>query len=341
MHISIMIIMYRSLMEVTKPLSKTTPKSSEAVKPKDDKEAAKEVKKQEILASYRKAGTIAKEVREAAKPLVKAGVSIIELCEKIETMIINKGGNWAFPCNISINNLAAHYSPPIGDKTSIGEKDVVKVDFGVHVDGYIADTAFTISLDPAYQKLVEAAEKGVKVAIQNIKAGADTRRIGALVEVAVRELGYRPIKELTGHLLEQYEVHGPKTIPSVGSVGGSRLEEGEFYAVETFATTGSGGVHDTPYCYIYRMLPVRSPIRFAGSRQIISIVGKKYKSLPFTERWLAKEAPNVSLKFALKELIGSGLLYEYHVLADRKESMVAQAEETVLVRKDGCDVLTT
>lgn len=328
-------------MEALKPLSNASPKPSPVVKPKNDKEHVDEAKKkEEILANYKKAGTIAKEVREAAKPLVKVGVPVIELCEKIESLILEKGGNWAFPCNISINNLAAHYSPPIGDKTSIGDKDVVKVDFGVHVEGYIADIAFTKSFDPAYQKLVEAAEKGVKVAIQNIKAGADTRRIGALVEVAVREMGYRPIRELTGHLLEQYEVHGPKTIPSVGSVGGSKLEEGEFYAVETFATTGSGGVHDTPYCYIYRMLPVRSPIRFAGSRQIVSIVGKKYKSLPFAERWLAKEAPNVSLKFALKELTGLGLLYEYHVLADRKESVVAQAEETVSVKKDGCEVLT-
>lgn len=322
-------------------MSNASPKPSPVVKPKDDKQHVDEAKKkEEILADYKKAGTIAKEVREAAKPLVKVGVPVIELCEKIESLILEKGGNWAFPCNISINNLAAHYSPPIGDKTSIADKDVVKVDFGVHVEGYIADTAFTISFDPTYQKLVEAAQKGVKVALQNIKAGADTRRIGALVEVAVREMGYRPIRELTGHLLEQYEVHGAKTIPSVGSVGGSKLEEGEFYAVETFATTGSGGVHDTPYCYIYRMLPVRVPIRFAGSRQIVSIVGKKYKSLPFTERWLAKEAPNVSLKFALKELTGLGLLYEYHVLADRKESVVAQAEETISVKKDGCDVLT-
>lgn len=328
-------------MEAAKFLSNVSPKPSPLVKPKDQKGVIDEAKKkEEILANYKKAGSIAKEVRDSARPLVKVGIPLIELCEKIEAMIIEKGGNWAFPCNISINNLAAHYSPPIGDKTSIGEKDVVKVDFGVHVEGYIADTAFTISFDPAHRKLVDAAEKGVKVAIQNIKAGADSRRIGALVEVAVREMGYRPIRELTGHLLEQYEVHGSKTIPSVGTVGGSKLEEGEFYAVETFATTGSGGVHDTPYAYIYRILPVRSPIRFAGSRQIMSIVGKKYKSLPFTERWLAKEAPDVSLKFALRELTGLGVIYEYHVLADRKESFVAQSEETVLVKKDGCEVLT-
>jgi methionyl aminopeptidase len=328
-------------MEATKSLSNARPTPLPQAKPKDEKEHADEAKKkEEILTNYKKAGSIAKEVRESAKTLVKVGVPIIDLCEKIEAMIIEKGGNWAFPCNISINNLAAHYSPPIGDKTTIGDKDIVKVDFGVHVEGYIADTAFTISLDPTHQKLVEAAEKGVKVAIQNIKAGADSRRIGALVEVAVREMGYRPIRELTGHLLEQYEVHGPKIIPSVGSAGGSKLEEGEFYAMETFATTGSGGIHDTPYCYIYRILPVRSPVRFAGSRQIISIVSKKYKTLPFTERWLAKEAPNVSLRFALRELTGLGVLYEYHVLADRKESFIAQAEETVLVKKDGCEVLT-
>jgi methionyl aminopeptidase len=242
---------------------------------------------------------------------------------------------------LSINNIAAHYSPPPEDKTAIQEKDVVKVDYGVHVDGYIADTAFTICFDPAYQKLVEAAERGLKVAVDNIKAGADTRRIGALVEVAIREMGYKPIKELSGHLLGQYELHGAKTIPCVGSVGSQKLEEGEVYAVETFASTGSGSVHDTPYCYIYRLIPVRSPIRFRGARQVLAIVQEKYKTLPFATRWIAKEVSPLSLKLALKELTTSGLLFEYHVLSDRKESIVAQSEETVLVTKDGHEVLTS
>jgi methionyl aminopeptidase len=297
--------------------------------------------KEEILGKYKKAGLIAKEVREAAKPLIKVGTPLIEIAEKIEALILEKGGNWGFPCNLSVNSLAAHYSPPPGDKTTIGEKDVVKVDFGVHIDGYIADTAFTVSFDPAFQKLVEAAEKGVKVAIENIKPGAESRRVGALVEVAVREMGYKPIRELTGHLLEQYEIHGPKIIPSVGSGGSSKLEEGEFYAVETFATNGSGSIHETPYSYIYRILPMRTPVRFAGSRQILSIAAKKYKTLPFAERWIAKEASNVPLKFALKELIGSGAIYEYHVLADRKDCVIAQAEHTVMVTKGGCEVLTS
>jgi methionyl aminopeptidase len=329
-------------MEVRQVLNSSDLGSSPPAKGKAAKEPVDEAKKkEEILGKYRKAAMIAKEIRETAKPLVKVATPLIEIADKIEALILEKGGNWGFPCNISINNLAAHYSPPIGDKTTVGEKDVVKVDFGVHIDGYIADTAFTVSLDPAHQKLVEAAEKGVKVAIDNIKAGAETRRVGALVEVAVREMGYKPIKELTGHLLEQYEVHGPKIIPSVGSAGSSKLEEGEFYAVETFATNGSGSIHETPYSYIYRLLPMRTPVRFAGSRQILSMVGKKYKTLPFAERWIAKEAPNVPLKFALKELIGSGALYEYHVLADRKDCVIAQAEQTVLVTKDGCEVLTS
>ncbi|WXG43319.1 MAG: type II methionyl aminopeptidase [Promethearchaeati archaeon SRVP18_Atabeyarchaeia-1] len=323
-------------------MSSNDKNSKQVAKAKATKEPTDESqKKEEILGKYKKAAAIAKEVREAAKPIVKVAIPLIDLAEKIETLILEKGGNWAFPCGISINNLAAHYSPPPGDKSMIGEKDVVKVDFGVHIDGYIADTAFTVSFDPAYQKLVEAAEKGVKVAIENLKAGVETRRVGALVEVAIREMGYKPVKELTGHLLEQYEVHGPKIIPSVGSAGSSKLEEGEFYAVETFATNGSGSIHETPYSYIYRLMPVRTPVRFGGSRQILSIANKKYKTLPFAERWIAKEASTVPLKFALKELIGSGALYEYHVLADRKDSMIAQAEQTVLITKDGCEVLTS
>jgi len=323
-------------------LSSTNSRSLETGKAKSDKGSPdKQKEKEEILGKYRKAATIAREVRESIKPLVKVGIPLIELCDKTESLIVVKGGTCAFPCNVSINNIAAHYSPPPDDKTTIQEKDVVKVDFGVHVDGYIADTAFTVSFDPTYQKLVEAAERGLKVAIENIRAGADTRRIGALVEVAIREMGYRPIRELSGHLLDQYELHGPKTIPCIGSVGSQKLEEGEVYAVETFASTGSGSVHDTPYCYIYRLIPVRSPIRFRGSRQILSIVQNKYKTLPFAVRWIAKQASALSLKLALKELTTSGLLFKYHVLSDKKESVVAQSEETVLVTKDGREVLTS
>ncbi|WXG45935.1 MAG: type II methionyl aminopeptidase [Candidatus Atabeyarchaeum deiterrae] len=321
-------------------MSKVSRPPAESSKAKNSKEISDEAqKKEEILVKYRKAGAIARDVREAIRPSIKVGSPILEICEKVEAMIIEKGGGWAFPCNISMNNIAAHYSPPLGDKTIIGEKDVVKVDFGVHVDGYIADIAFTLSFDPAYQRLVEAAERGLKAAIDNIKAGQDSRRIGALIEVAIREMGYRPIKDLSGHLVEQYELHGPKTIPCVGSGGSSKLEEGEVYALDIFATNGSGGVHDTPYCYIYMLMPTRSPIRFRGSRQVLSIIGEKYKTLPFTERWLTKEVSALSLKLALKELTNAGMLFEYHVLSERKDSMVAQAEETVLVKKDGSEVL--
>jgi methionyl aminopeptidase len=322
-------------------LSRTDSKSGETGGVKSDKGSSdKQKEKDEILGKYRKAAAIAKDVRESIKPLVKVGAPLIELCDKTESLIVEKGGVCAFPCNISINNIAAHYSSPPDDKATIHEKDVVKVDYGVHVDGYIADTAFTVSFDPAYQKLVEAAERGLKVAVDNMKAGADTRRIGALIEVAIREMGYKPIRELSGHLLGQYELHGPKTIPCVGSVGGQKLEDGEVYAVETFATSGSGSIHDTPYCYIYRLVPVRSPIRFRGSRQILSIVQNNYKTLPFAERWIAKQVSKLSLRLALKELTSSGLLFEYHVLSDTKESMIAQSEETVLVKKDSSEVLT-
>jgi len=322
-------------------LSSINSKSLKIGGAKSDKGSTdKQKEKEEIIGKYKKAGAIAKDVRESIRPLVKVGTPLIEICEKTESLVTEKGGTCAFPCNVSINNIAAHYSSPLNDKNTIQEEDVVKVDFGVHVDGYIADTAFTVCFDPTYQKLIEAAERGLKVAVENIKNGADTRRIGALVEVAIREMGYRPIRELSGHLLDQYELHGPKTIPCIGSIGGQKLEEGEVYAVETFASTGSGSVHDTPYCYIYRLVPVRSPVRFRGSRQILSIVQDRYKTLPFAVRWIAKQASALSLKLALRELTAAGLLFEYHVLSDAKDSMIAQSEETVLVTKDGHEVLT-
>ncbi|MHA1237969.1 MAG: type II methionyl aminopeptidase [Candidatus Odinarchaeia archaeon] len=295
---------------------------------------------EDVYEKYRTAGRIHKEVAESIKQEVKVGTRIIDLCEKIETLIKEKGGKCAFPANISINNIAAHYTSPSNDESVIKEGDVVKVDFGVHVDGYIADGAFTVCFNPEYEKLVEAAEKALQNAIENIKPKANTGKIGEIIEKTIKSYGYRPIKDLTGHILDQYNLHGSKIIPNVKIPYGKEIKEGEVYAVETFATTGLGAVKEMPQAYIYSMLPVRTPARFSASRRVISEILKEYKTLPFAQRWLAKKIPMGSLRLALKELTTKGIIKKYHVLSDIKESFVAQAEHTLIVTKDGCEVTT-
>lgn len=305
---------------------------------KDEKEKEEEEAKK--YDKYRKSGEIHKEVRKKIEPIVKVGMPVIELCEKIETLVIEKGGKPAFPTNVSINHVAAHYTSPHNDELRIEEKDVVKVDFGVHIDGYIADGAFTVSFDSEYDSLVESAEKSLENALDAFKPGVKTNEIGKIIEKTIKGYGYRPVKDLSGHTVDQYLVHGGKVVPNISVPHGLKIEEGEVYGIETFATTGKGAAHETSYCYIYSLLPIRIPVRFEGSRKVISIARNEYKTLPFAERWLTKKIPPLSLKMGLKELLSKGLLQRYYVLSDIKGSKVAQSEHTAIVAKDGIEITT-
>ncbi|MFX1519905.1 MAG: type II methionyl aminopeptidase [Promethearchaeota archaeon] len=301
----------------------------------------KSISEEDKLEKYRKAGQIVAKAKEYIRPFVKVGEKLLSICEKAEQCIIKEGAQLAFPCNVSINHLAAHYSSPPGDKTVIEEGDVVKVDIGAHVDGFIADSAFTVNFDPEFDKLVEAAVDSCHAAIEAMLPGTNTKDIGKIVESTIKSKSskFRPIKELSGHILDEYALHGPKTIPNVRIPYGTKIEAEEVYAVETFASTGSGSVHDLPYGYIYHIMPVRTPVRLKGSRKIISAALKEHKTLPFSERWIAKQLK--TYKVALNELVTKGVLHRYKVLSDKKGCKVAQAEETMIVTKDGPEITTS
>lgn len=213
----------------------------------------------EKLEKTREAGKISKEIYPAARNIIKVGAKVIDICENIEQMIKEKGGGLAFPCNVSINSISAHYTSPPNDETVIKEKDIVKIDYGVQQDGYISDFAFTVNFNPELDSLVEAAEQALRVVIENVKPGAETHKLGGLAEQTMKKYGFRPIVDLSGHILERWELHGKKTIPEIAlPIGaGTEIEEGEVYAMETFATTGSGKVHELPFCYIYNLIPAR------------------------------------------------------------------------------------
>ncbi len=312
-------------------------KLEETVPKKQEKEPEEEEDKFE---KYRKAGKAAKEVREIARKIAQPETPIIDICERIESELLNKGVGLSFPCNVSINNVAAHYSSPLDDKALIDKEDVVKIDFGTHFDGYIADTAFTISFNSEHDKLIEASKKAFETAIEMIKPGVETRVIGKKIEETIKGYGFRPIKDLSGHLLDQYVLHSSKIIPNISIPHGTKIEEGEVYALETFATTGSGTVTEAPYAYIYSLMPLRAPLRFKGSRQVLGLVQKEFKTLPFAERWLAKKVSKAGLKLAIRELTEKGLFRAYNVLSDRKGSLVSQEEHTLIVLEDGCELTT-
>jgi methionyl aminopeptidase len=293
----------------------------------------------EEVAVYRKAGEIAASVMNKGLKRVKEGRKLLDIAEYVESIIAEEGAKPAFPCNISVNEIAAHYSPQAWDSTVLEKGDLVKLDIGVHVEGYIADIAKTVVVGKAKSKLIKAAEEALEEAINFIKPGVYTNEVGKLVEETITSYGFSPVSNLTGHKLARFNLHGGTLVPNVKTRHGSEFKEGDVYALEPFATNGFGRVIDDVNAIIFRYLRDR-PLRMREARIILSHAKENYGSLPFAERWIANLVPRFKLNQALRQLVYSKALHAYHILREKKRGLVAQAEHTIIVGKDGCEVIT-
>lgn len=292
------------------------------------------------IEDYEKAGRIAREVLERWKNNIKPGVKLLEIAQGVEADIVSRGAGIAFPVNISINEQAAHYTPEHATEKAFGEKDVVKLDVGVHVNGFIGDTALTVDLSGENGKLLEASEAGLEAAIAGMKPGAKVGEIGALVEEEIRKRGFKPIENLTGHRLEQFKLHAGTEIPNVKTGSSHVLKEGDVFAVEPFATSGAGRVTEGAQVEIFSFVEKR-PVRLRESRRLMNYADERFRGLPFAERWLyADFTSKLLLGSALKELMMFGVLRPYPILSDAAKGLVSQAEKTVVIEKDGARVLT-
>lgn len=296
---------------------------------------------EEDLQKYRRAGKIAREVRTEIKKTVKEGMPIIDICEKVEGLTRDKGGKPAFPCNVSINDIAAHYTSPPDDKLTVPEKAVVKVDIGVHVNGYIADTATTICFDPEYLDMVNTAENALAKAVEILRPGLSITRFGSAIQKVIKSRGYKPVSNLTGHLIRRYIIHAGKSLPNVFNLSTSRIKEGEIYGVEPFVTVSkaAGRVDNLKEEHIFRFQKNKS-LKNPYSKKILTYIKKNFLTLPFTERWLTKFASSNNYKTAFSELLSSKAIMGYSVFVEASRKTVAQAEYTILIEKDGCVVLT-
>jgi methionyl aminopeptidase len=300
----------------------------------------------EVVKHYVKAGRIASEVREKLKIRVKENTSLLELCNWVENTIKDKGGTLAFPCNICINEIAAHYSPPISDKTVVPTGAIVKVDLGVHVDGYIADTATTICLNHQYDGMVYAINEALKQAIKAVKPGTKNSHIGSIVQKTIERYGFKPIWNLSGHQMTRFVLHTGKSIPNVSTLGLSKIREGEVFAIEPFLTlrSGAGEVTGLKQTYIYRFhKSLRNLNEDADNLQ--NEIKKQFNSLPFSKRWLNNLStqftfPIERIEKAFSILLARKGVIGYPVLREKSGNIVAQAEHTVIVTKNGCRVTT-
>ncbi|KKM25895.1 hypothetical protein LCGC14_1590360 [marine sediment metagenome] len=318
---------------------------SETQEGKKKEELNKEEEEEKLkIESLQKAGKIAQEVKKYIRPKIKVGAKVIDIILNAEEKIVELEGSCAFPVNLCINNTAAHYTSPIKDDgLEISKGDLVKIDLGVHIEGFIVDTAFTVSFneEPLFENIIQATEVALDAAKLMVKPKINTREIGKKIEDIVKGFKYNPIKELGGHQIERWTVHGKKQLPELGSQGGDIMEVGEVFSIEIFASSGEGSVHNTNNSYIYELNPYvgRVPLRRKTSKQLLGFINKNYKTLPFAERWLAKEF-RLGVAFGLQELVQQGKLQAHYVLAEKKDANVAQIEETIFITEDGFEQLT-
>ena len=293
---------------------------------------------------YVRAGKLAREMRGWILENVSVPQTSLEIATSIEEEIARRGGQPAFPTGIGINGVTAHFSPQEDDQTRIGSGDVVKIDYGVHFDGYIADTAVTMTQSPEYQLLMEATKRALEAAISVVKRDPRTGEIGRAIEAAANREGFKTINNLSGHTLEQYTVHAGKSIPNVYAPNQPVLRRDEVFAIEPFLTLGTaaGYVVDDPKdtrVTIYSLI-MRKRTGVKELDALVDHIWNLRKSLPFTPRWFTKEFGRDRLPKLLAELERRRIVRGYRTLVEASNAPVAQFEHTMKLEGNSLVILT-
>jgi len=290
---------------------------------------------------YLKAGKIAAEVREIVRTKDWIGKSVYDICEEVEGEIKKRGAKCAFPVNTSINEIAAHYTAEPNDPITIKDTDLVKIDLGAQINGYIADTAVTVCYDAQFDGLVQAAEEALANAMSMIKTGVKASDVGRTIETTIKKMGFKPIANLSGHSLDQYTIHAGRSIPNIWSIGGFSLSGNSAYACEPFVTTENAGgfVRNGRIKNIFA-LNSRKKTKNSEADKLLDFIWENFNMLPFALRWITKEWEEKEARELLNILINKKAVQAYPVLMEVNEQRVAQAEHTFIPNEDGVTVTT-
>jgi methionyl aminopeptidase len=291
------------------------------------------------LESYRKAGRIAAECREWAREHIRPGVEIRSVLEGVEDLLRARGGEPAFPAQSSRNHVAAHYCSPPGDPQRYEVGDCVKVDIGVHVDGYVADTATSVDLseDGHWEPLIQASADALAAAIATVADGVPVGEVGAAIERTILAAGFNPVRNLTGHGLGRWKVHTPPQIPNHAERSGSRLRTGMVVAIEPFASTGRGYIAERGRAEVFMM--VRPPLKAKGLDRAVLKEIESWRGLPIARRYF-RHLPGEAVEETISKLARQGSLMRYPPLVEDEGVMVAQTEHSLYLSPDGVEILT-
>jgi len=296
----------------------------------------------DIFDRYIRAGKIASKVRESARIQDHTGRTLSEICNEIEQEIVKNGGDPAFPVNVSLNEIAAHYTAEPNDPITVKNSDVLKIDVGVHIDGYIADTAVTISNDPKYQNLINIAERALDEAISIARSNTRVSDIGRIIEKTITKYGCKPIQNLSGHSLERYTIHAGKSIPNIWTIGHSfNLSVNNVYAIEPFVTTkdGQGIVYEGKIKNIFGIAS-RKPTKDQKVDDFLAYLWNNFKTLPFALRWIVNDYEEKEAVSLLEKLLKKKNVHAYPILVEGANKIVVQAEHTIIPQESDTITIT-
>ena len=296
----------------------------------------------DFLECYLKAGKIASEQREKTRKKDHVGCTLLTICESIEREIKESGGKPAFPVNVSLNDIAAHYTAEPNDETTVKENDILKVDIGVHIEGYIADTAVTVSYDPHQEALIKSAENALNEAVRIARVNNKASEIGNLIENTISKMGFKPIQNLSGHSLAQYTIHAGKSIPNIRTIGPSfGLSSNQAYAIEPFVTVndGQGVVYEGNTRNIFAIMS-RKPAKDENVDKFLTYLWNKFRTLPFALRWILDSYEEIEARRMLDILVKKRNVHAYPILIEGNNKFVAQAEHTIMLVNGSTRVIT-
>jgi len=293
------------------------------------------------IEDYLKAGKIAGEVRENVRKKNWVGNTLAEICEYVESEIIKRGAKCAFPVNTSLNEVAAHYTAEPNDPKTVSDTDLIKIDLGAQINGYIADTAVTVNYDTQHDSLVQAAENALQSAMSMIKVGVKSKDVGKKIQNTIMDMGFKPIANLSGHSLDQYTIHAGKTVPNMWSIGSFDFSGDVAYACEPFVTAknGLGFVRNGKIKNIFA-LSSRKMTKDDEADKLLEFIWNNFNMLPFALRWIVKEWEEKEARRLLDILIKKKTVKAYAILVEASGKTVAQAEHTFIPTQTGVTVTT-
>ena len=295
-----------------------------------------------FLDCYQQAGKIAAEVRENTRKKYHVGSTLFQICQSIESEVRMRGAAPAFPVNVSLNDVAAHYTAEPNDQIVVNDTDILKIDIGVHIQGYIADTAVTICYNPKYEALVKSAETALNEAVRIAKVNTKASDIGKVIERTISKQGFKPIQNLSGHSLEQYTIHAGRSIPNIWTIGTSfNLVSNQAYAIEPFVTTkeGQGIVFEGKDRNIFSITS-RKPTKEKEVDEFLEDMWNRFKTLPFALRWMLGKYEEKNARQFLDALIKKRNIHAYPILVEGNGKMVAQAEHTLIPSESSINIIT-